>query len=76
MKREQNLQELLTSTSLSAVTSIILCLLLPGITTKGDMAAFFLMFWFIGIYCIWSLIDWKGGAKRPHQLGGLKRRKE
>lgn len=74
--RERNLQELLISSSASAVTSIILCLLLPGITTKGDMAAFFLMFWFIGIYCIWSLIDWKGGAKKPQQLGGLKRHKE
>lgn len=57
--REKALQECLISTAAGAMVSIILCLALPGITTKKDMTVFFVMFWFIAIYIIWSVIDWK-----------------
>lgn len=73
MKRERNLQECLISVSAGAVIAIMLCAVLPGITTKLDFVAFFAMFWLIATYCVWSVIDWRD-AKRPPQLGDLKRR--
>lgn len=57
-KREKNLQECLISSTAGMVIAMILCLTLPEIVTKSEMAALFALFWFILTYCVWSVIDW------------------
>ena len=62
-QREKYLEELTLSSVISIVLSLIVCLMLPGITSKKDMAVFFLMFWFVLVYCVWSVLAWMESKK-------------
>ena len=62
--REKYLEELTLSSVISIVLSLIVCLMLPGITSKNDMAVFFVMFWFVLVYCVWSVLAWIA-TKKP-----------
>lgn len=61
--REKYLEELTLSSVISIVLSLIVCLMLPGITSKKDMAVFFVMFWFVLVYCVWSVLAWMESKK-------------
>lgn len=62
-QREKYLEELTLSSVISIVLSLIVCLMLPGITSKKDMAVFFVMFWFVLVYCVWSVLAWMESKK-------------
>ena len=61
--REKYLEELTLSSVISIVLSLTVCLMLPGITSKKDMAVFFVMFWFVLVYCVWSVLAWMESKK-------------
>lgn len=63
MKREQCLRECLISTAAGAFISAILCAALPGIERGLEMITFFLVFWFLGLYGTWTVIDLKDRTK-------------
>ena len=61
--REKYLEELMLSSVVSMALSLIVCMMLPGITSKKDMVVFFCVFWFVLVYCVWSVIVWT--QKKP-----------
>lgn len=71
MKREKALEQLVKASTLSIGLSLTLCMILPDIKSKADFAAFFSMFWFVGIYCIWSVMIW--AEKKDRNAWGKRR---
>ena len=59
MTREQSLRECLVSTAIGAAIAAILCAVLPDIERGLEMITFFLVFWFLGTYGTWTVIDIK-----------------
>lgn len=57
MKREQSLRECLISTAAGAAIAAVLCAVLPDIERGLEMITFFLVFWFLGTYGTWTVID-------------------
>lgn len=55
--REQNLAEFLVSVVFGGIIAIILCMVLPGIESKTDMAMLIIPFWFCGVITVWGVID-------------------
>lgn len=57
MTREQSLRECLISTAAGAAIAAILCAVLPDIERGFEMITFFFVFWFVGTYGTWTVID-------------------
>lgn len=55
--REQNLAEFLVSVVFGGIIAIILCMVLPEIESKADMAMLIMPFWFCGVITVWGAID-------------------
>lgn len=56
-RREQNIKELLISSTTASALSFILCMILPNIETKADIFALFFPLWFLATVGIWAMFD-------------------
>lgn len=65
-KREQNLREFLVSAVAGAFISAVLCAVLPEIERGLEMITFYLVFWVVGIMCVWTVIDLRDRYKDEH----------
>lgn len=72
-KREKNLREFLVSTVAGAFVAAVLCAVLPEIERGLEMITFYLVFWVVGIMCVWTVIDLRERFKNEH-LGSICRR--
>lgn len=66
MTREQSLRECLISTAAGAAIAAILCAVLPDIERGFEMITFFFVFWFVGTYGTWTVIDLRDRYKDEH----------
>ena len=65
-KRERNLREFLVSTVAGAFVAAVLCAVLPEIERGLEMITFYLVFWVVGIMCVWTVIDLRDRYKDEH----------
>ena len=65
-KREKNLREFLVSTVAGAFVAAVLCAVLPEIERGLEMITFYLVFWVVGIMCVWTVIDLRDRYKDEH----------
>lgn len=65
-KRERNLREFLVSTVAGAFDAAVLCAVLPEIERGLEMITFYLVFWVVGIMCVWTVIDLRDRYKDEH----------
>lgn len=65
-KREKNLREFLISTVAGAFVAAVLCAVLPEIERGLEMITFYLVFWVVGIMCVWTVIDLRDRYKNEH----------
>lgn len=56
-RREQNIKELLISSTTASALSFILCMILPNIESKSDIFALFFPLWFLLTIGVWSMYD-------------------
>jgi len=55
--RERYLEEMTLSLVISCLLSVFLCNVLPNIERGIDAMAMFIIFWLIGTYCVWTVIE-------------------